>query len=109
MVRSVLYVRPRSGKADAVVEFYKQKRVLETALEQQGCLSAEIQVPLSANEPLLVTALWESGQAYQGWIDNPVRRSFAGDLAELVDEDLANLRGGLYEVAHAVGVQTENS
>ena len=109
MVRSVLYVRPRSGKTDAVVEYYKEKRVLETALEQQGCLAAEIQIPLDAEEPLLVTALWESGEAYQGWIDNPVRRTFAGDLGELVDEDLANLRGGLYEVAHAVGPRTENS
>ena len=109
MVRSVLYVRPRSGKADAVVEYYKQKRVLETALEQQGCLAADILVPPDAEEPLLVTALWESGQAYQGWIDNPVRRTFAAELGELVDEDLANTKGGVYDVAHAVGVQTERS
>ena len=78
MVRSVFYVRPRSGKTDAVVEYYKEKRVLEAALEQQGCLGAEMQVPEDAEEPLLVTALWESGQAYQGWIDNPVRGTFRG-------------------------------
>ncbi len=109
MVRSVLYVRPRSGNADAVVEYYRQQRVLETALEQPGCLAAEIQVPSDAEEPLLVTALWESGKAYQGWIDNPVRRAFAADLEGLVEEDLANVRGGVYEVAHAVGAQAEQS
>jgi quinol monooxygenase YgiN len=109
LVRSVLYVRPRSGKTDAVVEYYKEKRVLEAALEQQGCLGAEIQVPEDAEEPLLVTALWESGQAYQGWIDNPVRGTFAADLGELLDEDLASVKGGVYEVAHAVGAQTERS
>jgi heme-degrading monooxygenase HmoA len=109
VVRSVLYVRPRSGKANAVVEFYKRKRVLETALEQPGCIATEIQVPLNAEEPLLVTALWQSAEAYQGWIENPVRRTFATGLDELVDEDLANVRGGVYEVAHAVGAQSERS
>lgn len=109
MVRSVLYVRPRSGKANAVVEYYKRKRVLETALEQPGCLAAEIQVPLDEDELLLVTALWQSAEAYQGWIDNPVRRTFATELDELVDEGLADARGGVYEVAHAVGAHTERS
>lgn len=102
MIRSVLYVHVKPGKAGAVVDYYRRERVLETALTQPGCLAADIHVPIEEDKPLLVTALWESPEAYQGWLDNPVRRTFSGELDGLVDEDLADTGGALYELAHAV-------
>lgn len=102
LIRSVLYVHVKSGKAAAVVDYYRRERVLETALTQPGCLAADIHVPLEEGKPLLVTALWQSPEAYQGWLDNPVRRTFSGELDGLVDEDLADTGGALYELAHAV-------
>jgi len=89
--------------AEQVVDYYRRERVLEIAVEQPGCLAAEIQLPVVEGEPLLVTALWETPEAYQGWLDNPIRRTFAGGLDGVVDEELADTGGSLYEVVHAVG------
>jgi heme-degrading monooxygenase HmoA len=99
----VLYVVAKSGRSEDVVRFYKRERVLEKALEQSGCLSAEIQVSMERDAPILVTALWESADAYRGWLDNPVRESFASRLDELLDDSVE--RGVLYEVSHAVTAQ----
>lgn len=84
------------------MDYYRRERVLEIAVEQPGCLAADIHVPVEEGDPLLVTALWETPEAYQGWLDNPVRRTFAGGLEEAVVEELADTGGSLYEVAHAV-------
>lgn len=102
MIRSILYVHAKPGKITAVVEYYRRKRVLETSLEQPGCLAADIQVPVDADGPLLVTALWESSDAYQGWLGNPIRRLFSAELSELTEDDLGTTSGALYEVAHSV-------
>lgn len=109
MIRSVLYLQPRPGASTAMVDHYIRERVLERALEQPGCLGADIQVALESEGQVLITALWDSPEAYQGWVDNPVRRSLAMGLDALVDGSLDNVRGTLFEVKHAVTVGGEGS
>jgi quinol monooxygenase YgiN len=99
VVRSLLYLRPKRGERDAVVAFYRRHRVLERALEQDGCLAAELAVPAEGDGDIVVTALWADAAAYEGWVSNPARAANAEELAALVDGEFdAAVRGELYEV-----------
>jgi heme-degrading monooxygenase HmoA len=102
LIRSVLYLTPRGGDGSAVVGFYRRRRVLERALEQDGCLGAELQLPVDGTRDVLVTALWRDADAYRGWLENPVRSAHARELAELVEDFDAGVRGAVYEIAHQV-------
>ncbi len=103
MIRSVLYLEPRGGDAPAVAAFYRRNAVLERAVEQDGCLGAELQLPVNGTGPVLVTALWRDADAYQGWVDNPIRSANAEELAGLVDDFESSVRGALYEIVVAAG------
>lgn len=86
MVRSVLYLQPRGGDYQAVVDFYRQHDVLGRAAEIDGCLGSELHVPTDATGPLLVTALWRSEAAYGRWLRDAFRRESGVQLAELVED-----------------------
>ena len=99
MIRSVLYLEPRGDDGRAIVQFYRRHRVLERACEQDGCLGAELQLPVEGRGPVLVTALWRDADAYQGWFDNPFRSENAEELAELVEGFDRGVKAELYEIA----------
>ncbi len=98
MIRSVLYLTPRGGDGRAIAEFYRRHGVLDRALAQDGCLGAELQLPVSGEGAVLVTALWRDADAYQSWVDNPWRSASGDELAELVEDFDGKVRGTLYEV-----------
>ena len=97
MIRSVLYLTPKDGDGRALADYYRRHGVLERALEQDGCLGSELQLPLDGGD-VLVTALWRDADAYQGWLDNPARAAYADELAQFVEDFDRGVRGGLYEV-----------
>ncbi len=99
MIRSILYLHPRDGDGHALVELYRRGRVLEVAVAQDGCLAAELQLPVAASGPVIVTALWDTPEAYQRWLDNPARAEYSRELEELLDvpADL-EIQGDLYDV-----------
>ena len=104
MIRSVLYLEPKDGDYDAVVEFFRREDVLGRALSQRGCLGSELHVPTNGSGPILVTALWESEDAYQGWVANPVRAVTSEPLSRLLRSDLdASTRGETYTVVLTAG------
>jgi heme-degrading monooxygenase HmoA len=98
VIRSVLYLRPRDGRADDIVEFYRRYGVLERAMKQDGCLGTELQLPTRGQGDVLVTALWRDAAAYQGWLDNPNRALHSDELGELVEDFHTGISGELYEV-----------
>ena len=104
-VRSVLYLEPRAGDVAALVDYYRREDVLGRAMRQPGCLGCELQVPRDGAGPVLVTALWESAAAYDGWVANPWRRESADALGALVEGGMGpGTRGQVYEVVIATGV-----
>ena len=104
MVRSVLYVTPKNGDHRAIVDFYRDHRVLERAAEIEGFVASELQVPAHGDGPLLVTALWRDEQAYQRWLGSPHRTAQARDLAPLVDGSFGTAtHGTVYDVVLAAG------
>ncbi len=101
MIRSVLYVKPREGDHQAVVGFYRERRILERASEVDGFISSEVHVPLEQG-PILVTALWRDAAAYRGWLEHPARAAAAEGMASLVEGDFnAETSGDVYEVVLA--------
>jgi heme-degrading monooxygenase HmoA len=99
VIRSVLYLHPRAGNARAVAELYRSSRVLDDAATLDGCLGAELQLPLGGDGPVLVTALWRDPAAYQEWVESPLRAGHGEQLTELLEDDLsAALHGELYEI-----------
>jgi quinol monooxygenase YgiN len=103
MIRSVLYLHPRPGSAQAVADLYRRACVLERAV-QQGCIGAELQLPLRGHGPIMVTALWRDQQSYAQWLENPIRSASGDELAELVEDAVGpELHGDLYEVVIEAG------
>lgn len=102
MIRSLLYLEPKDGDAQPVVDFYRAHDVLGRAARHPGCLGSELQLPLTAGGPVLVTALWESREAYDGWVADPSRGAWAAELGALLSGELtADTRGSVFDVVLA--------
>ena len=99
--RSVLYLQAKPGMRDALVEVFRRIDVPGHALQQAGCLSVEVQVPLDADGPILVTALWTNREAYQGWLDNSWRENSGAELAPFLAEETP--AGVVYDIVLAGG------
>ena len=99
-VRSVLYLPVKPGCQQRLADTFAEIDVLGHAMRQAGCLSVEFQVARGdPAAPVLVTALWASPEAYQGWLDNPWRGESAVHLAPwLLDEPG---HGAVYDVVLA--------
>jgi quinol monooxygenase YgiN len=86
LARSLLFMRPALGRRDDVIALFERLGVPERALQQDGCLSVELQVAPEESEPLLVTALWSHRAAYDGWLANPWREEVTPQLEALLTE-----------------------
>ncbi len=100
LARSLLYMQPRQGRRDELIELFERLRVPERALQQTGCLSVELQVAPEESEPVLVTALWSHREAYEGWLANPWRESVTPELEALLTEPP---EGTVYDIRLAAG------
>lgn len=93
--RSVLYLRTQPGRRTALVDSYRELRVLEDALEQDGCLGCELHFSLDDPDLVLVTALWRDADAYAGWVANPRRERARSTIEPLID---GVIEGTLFDV-----------
>ena len=94
-VVSVLELRVLAGCEQAVISFYSEREVFEHARRSGGFRSGRLLEPREPGAPFLVLAEWDDAEAYQGWLDNPVREELGLGLAPLLDG--APARGGVYE------------
>jgi quinol monooxygenase YgiN len=83
--RSVLYIHTKPGRRDELVQLFERLQILEKASRQEGFISSEVHVPVDGEDLVLVTATWTSPEAYQGWLDNPVREEMRPELELLAD------------------------
>jgi heme-degrading monooxygenase HmoA len=97
-VRSILVLQPREGDSAALVEFFKRRDVLGLAVREAGAWSAELHVPVAGGGPVVVTALWDSAEAYAGWRNHPVRATFNADMQRLVESEAPPIASGIYTV-----------
>jgi heme-degrading monooxygenase HmoA len=93
MIRSVLFLRPVSGDPASVERFFEEEQILQRSAATPGFLSAELHRPLDGSDLMLVTALWESPEAYQAWVNDPWRAANA-ERASAVFEAIEVEGGG---------------
>jgi quinol monooxygenase YgiN len=101
LARSILYMQPREGCREDLVATFERLEIPQTALEQEGCLSVELQVPPDEGAPVLVTALWADRTAYHGWLSNPRREETSDELFALLTEPPPD--GVVYDIRVAAG------
>jgi quinol monooxygenase YgiN len=84
MTRSVLFFEILPGRLEEFVERFRALEVLEHARLQAGFIRSELCVPADGSNRVMVTAEWESPEAYQGWLDNPIRPVLAAEIDPLL-------------------------
>jgi heme-degrading monooxygenase HmoA len=92
-VVSVLSITIRDG-AD-LAGAYARLEIFEHARLSGGFRGGRLLRPVEESKRYLVVAEWDSAEAYQRWLDNPVRAELAQQLEPLLDGDVTS--GVLYE------------
>jgi heme-degrading monooxygenase HmoA len=87
LTRSVLFFAIKPGRRDEFVAGFRRLEVLRRASRQPGFRRAQLHVPVDGADEALVTADWESPDAYQGWLDNPARGEIQAELGPLLTSD----------------------
>jgi hypothetical protein len=101
-VRSFLILQPRDGDYARFIQFFRDNDVLGKAVEHAGAWSAEVHVPVTRSGPIVVTAIWDSAEAYRAWGIHPIRAEFP-PITQVANEVTTPLTisNGVYEVALA--------
>ena len=87
MTRSVLFFSIVPGRRDEFVAGFRRLEVLRRASRQPGFRRSQLHVRVDGSDEVLVTADWDSPEAYQGWLDNPVRAEIQAELGPLLAAD----------------------
>ena len=87
MTRSVLFFSILPGRRDEFVAAFMRIGVLRRASKQAGFRRSQLQVSADGRDEVLVTADWDSPEAYEGWLDNPVRAEIQAELGSLLAAD----------------------
>lgn len=109
MIRSVLYLSPKDGDHDRLIEYFRDNRVLEVAADFPGCLAAELQIPQTPSAPALVTALWASTDDYAKWVSYPWRETSGTGIDAVLSDGEGGVGGDVYRVAIAVTSNSEST
>jgi heme-degrading monooxygenase HmoA len=87
VTRSVLFFSILPGRRHEFVAGFRRLDVLSRASRQPGFRRGQLHVPADGADEVLVTADWDSPEAYQGWLDNPVRAEIQAELGPLLAAD----------------------
>jgi len=96
-VVSFLRIPVRAGAEDGFVRAFAELRIFEHSRRSGGFRGGRLLRPLAAGEPFLVVAEWDEADAYDRWLDNPVREDLRGGLEPLLAGEIVS--GELYEEA----------
>ena len=95
MVVSVLHIATRPGAEDELVRAFAEQDVFGHSRRSGGFVGGRLLRPLTPGEPFVVIAEWDGPDAYQRWLDNPIRDQLSAALAPLLAEHV--VPGRLYE------------
>ena len=101
-IRSLLVLEPRNGDYDALIAVFREHDILGKAVLLAGAWSAEVHLPVSRSGPVVVTALWDSAEAYAGWRNHPIRGELNPFMERIVNlEAEPVIPSGVYEIVIA--------
>lgn len=99
MILSVLRLEVLPGRADRLVQIFRDQQILETALAQPGCRTSFIAVSEDGREAIVI-ATWESLQDYKRWTSRPDRGRLSEEISACLASPLtAATIGAVYRVA----------
>lgn len=99
MIRTYLEFALAEGKADEFVAFFDRQAILTNAVDQEGCLGAELTLS-DDGSTALVTALWDDAAAYDRWTSRSDRSDISAELNTFLRERLGPATvGRAYRVA----------
>jgi heme-degrading monooxygenase HmoA len=102
VIRTVIYLTPKDGNNQGLIDYFLKDKVLEHSAEVDGFIAAELFLPTNGTQ-LMVTATWDSEAAYQRWIDHPWRAASNASISVLLEEVIeTETRGDSYELIHRV-------
>ena len=99
-ISSFLVLQPRDDDYDALVAFFKANDVLGKAIRYAGAYACEVHIPVARTGPVVVTAIWDSTEAYASWRTHPIRDEMAPGMAQVIADtpDALTVTSGLYEI-----------
>jgi len=101
-IRSLLVLEPRNGDYDALIALFREHDILGKAVQLAGAWSAEVHLPVSRSGPVVVTAVWDSAEAYAGWRNHPIRAELNPFMERIVNlEAEPVIPSGVYEIVIA--------
>jgi heme-degrading monooxygenase HmoA len=102
MFRTIIYLSPRNGDVQSVIDYFLGEDVLEHSAEVDGFISAELFQSTNGG-PMMVTATWTSEDAYQRWIDHPWRIDSNTRINQVLEDRIeSETRGDMYKLIHKV-------
>jgi hypothetical protein len=101
MIRTVLTLHASPEHVDDIVEVYRRADILQYSLDHSDALRSELSVAVDGRGTVLVTAVWPSVEAYQGWLDNPWRANSSQVLKDLL-EGVEVGAGAVFEILQSV-------
>lgn len=87
MIVSVLPFHLKPGSVPALSDSFARHRILETAIQVEGCRTLVLASPDINGDEAYVLGLWDDEAAYQRWMDHPDRGVATDDLLQLVAGD----------------------
>ncbi|HEX3790586.1 MAG TPA: antibiotic biosynthesis monooxygenase family protein [Pseudonocardiaceae bacterium] len=102
MIRSILVLRAKVGRAQAVEDFYRERGIIERSEGFPGCRGTMLlRSTDDGPETHVVVADWDDADAYGRWVADPWRDAVTVDLMELLDTASGPVVGKLYEAVAA--------
>lgn len=99
MIRSILHLRPAPGRLHDLLTYIVEQGIVSRALSLPGCLSAEVETSIPDGQDVVVTGLWASMEAYEGWLRSPERLQKGSGMLPLLDIEGSEVSGArLYRV-----------
>ncbi|MFF2840651.1 antibiotic biosynthesis monooxygenase family protein [Paenarthrobacter sp. NPDC057981] len=84
MICTYLLLRPAPESLEALVTYYRDHDVIGAALPY-GLRKGELGHPVQNATTVAVVSLWDSQDAYLGWLKAPERKSLIAGMMPLLD------------------------
>lgn len=102
MIRTYLTFDLKEGKAEELVEMFRERAILDTSAAQPGCQSAELTISQDGSQAI-ATAVWDDLAAYEMWTSRADRGSHTEVISALLSKPMGpETIGGQFTVALSV-------
>jgi heme-degrading monooxygenase HmoA len=97
---SILRIPVREEAEQQFTQAFKDLGVFRHASDIDGFRGGRLFRPTTDGEPFVVIASWDGPDAYESWLQAPVRDELVRTIEPLLAGEMS---GGVYEVADEVG------